>query len=103
MQTRLISLYWCVIGFGLFSLILRAALNRPVWYFLPTDCAVLVAPIGFMLFAAAARRIDRHRYNHIVECHPLLARFVWDPHLGPKPVGSYRRRCFRPCCFFRAL
>ena len=56
------------------------------------------------LFLHFANRVDGRRYSHIVEYHPLLARLVWEPELGPKPLGGiYRRRCERWFCFFCAL
>jgi hypothetical protein len=54
------------------------------------------------VFLHFANRVDRRRYGHIAECHPLLARLVWEPELGPKPLGGiYRRRCHRWLCLFR--
>jgi hypothetical protein len=46
--------------------------------------------------------VDGRHYAHIVECHPLLARLVWEPGLGLKPLGGiYRRSCERWFCLFR--
>ena len=68
---------------------------------LPTGIAMFTVPFLFLRFA---NRVDGRRYSHIVECHPLLARLVWEPELGPKPLGGiYRRRCERWFCFLRAL
>ena len=68
---------------------------------LPTAIAAFTVPFLFLRFA---NRVDGRRYGHIVECHPLLARLVWEPELGPKPLGAiYRWRCVRWFCFLRAL
>jgi hypothetical protein len=68
---------------------------------LPTGIAMFTLPFVFLRFASC---VDGYRYSHIVECHPLLARLVWEPQLGPKPLGSvYRRRCERSFCFLRVL
>ena len=102
-RLRVAAAYWVVIAIGAFTISLRALLHRQVWLFLPIDLAVFISPFAFLTFLTLANRIDRHRYNHIVEAHPLLARFIWQPDLGPRPVGGYRRRCFRRCCFLRSL
>jgi hypothetical protein len=66
---------------------------------LPTGIAMFTLPFVFLHFA---NRVDSRRYGHIVECHPLLARLVWEPELGPKPLGGiYHRRCERWFCLFR--
>ena len=66
---------------------------------LPTGIAAFTLPFVFLRFA---NRVDGRRYSHIVECHPLLARLVWEPELGPKPLGGiYHRRCSRWLCLFR--
>ena len=66
---------------------------------LPTGIAMFTLPFVFLRFA---NRVDRHRYSHIVEYHPLLARLVWEPELGPKPLGGiYGRRCARWFCLLR--
>lgn len=68
-------------------------------FILPTGIAAFTVPFLFLHFA---NRVDRHRYGHIVEYHPLLARLVWEPELGPKPLGGiYSRRCARWFCLFR--
>ena len=66
---------------------------------LPTGIAMFTLPFLFLHFA---NRVDRSRYSHIVEYHPLLARLVWESELGPKPLGGiYHRRCSRWLCMFR--
>ena len=66
---------------------------------LPTGIAAFTVPFVFLHFA---NRVDVRRYSHIVEYHPLLARLVWEPALGPKPLGgTYGRRCARWFCFLR--
>lgn len=66
---------------------------------LPTSIAAVTLPFAFLHFA---NRVDRRRYSHIVECHPLLSRLVWEPELGPKPLGGiYHRHCERWLCLFR--
>jgi len=39
-----------------------------------------------LLFLHFANRVDIRRYNHLIEGHPLLARLVWEPKLGHKPL-----------------
>jgi hypothetical protein len=66
---------------------------------LPTGIAMFTLPF---LFLHVANRVDVRRYRHVVEYHPLLARLVWEPQLGPKPLGGiYRRRCECWFCLFR--
>jgi hypothetical protein len=66
---------------------------------LPLGIAMSTLPFVFLRFA---NRVDRRRYGHIVECHPLLARLVWERELGPKPLGGiYGRRCPRWFCLSR--
>ena len=66
---------------------------------LPTGIAAFTLPFLFLHFA---NRVDVRRYSHIVEYHPLLARLVWEPELGPKPLGGiYGRRCARWFCLLR--
>jgi len=65
---------------------------------LPTGIAMFTVPFLFLRFA---NRVDGRRYSHIVEYHPLLG-LVWEPELGPKPLGGiYSRRCERWFCLFR--
>lgn len=60
---------------------------------LPTGIAMFTLPFLFLHFA---NRVNVRRYSHIVDYHPLLARLVWEPALGPKPLGGiYGRRCAR--------
>jgi len=58
--------------------------------------------LGFPVVWHLERHVDQHRFNHIIECHPLAATLLWYRGIGPRPLpSSYRRRCERWLCLFR--
>lgn len=65
-------------------------------YFLPFDVAgfLWIALLPFVV--PLQGRLQRH-YPHLLEYHPWLARMVWEPALGPRPLPSPYRglTCYR--------
>lgn len=102
-KERAARVYWSLLAISAATLVIRVEMNRQIWAFLPFDVALFFAPFVLLGFLFVTRNLDVHRYAHIVEAHPVWARLVWQPDLGPKPLaGLYRRRCRRWLCLFRS-